>query len=433
MTVSDGQGADGQTGGYSSLVEEGRVHSAVFTDESIFEAELERIFYTYWVFLAHESEVPEPGDYCRKSIGRQSIVVTRGRDGEIRAFFNRCRHRGTAVCRYERGNAEFFRCPYHGWTYTNQGKLVGVPFPSRYGEDFEKENLGLVPVPRIDTYRGFIFVSLAADGPSLTDHLGRAAQYIDIFLQGSPAEQVALSAGASKSNFHGNWKFVGMDGYHVNFTHKAVLDLQMRRNGNPAVRRNNSDRSPNLTVDLGGGHCRLDLSLTDKVEVGKATASLIGEIPGTEAGYEYLKLMTERWGSETEAYERIRAARDVHLHVWPNLQLIGSEVRVVRPLASGYTEVFGYPSMLAGVPDEINERRLRGYEWFNSVAGFGTPDDREIFERNQVGLQNDAEPWLVVSRGLSKAETRADGVVIGNITDEVTQRTQMRQWAKAMR
>ena len=108
-------------------------------------------------------------------------------------------------------------------------------------------------------------------------------------------------------------------------------------------------------------------------------------------------------------------------------------MRVVRPLASGYTEVFGYPSMLAGVPDEINERRLRGYEWFNSVAGFGTPDDREIFERNQVGLQNDAEPWLVVSRGLSKAETRADGVVIGNITDEVTQRTQMRQWAKAMR
>src|SRR5882724_840068 len=191
--------AGGQGDGYSSLVEEGRVHSAVFTDESIFEAELERIFYTYWVFLAHESEVPEPGDYCRKSIGRHSIVVTRGADGEIRAFFNRCRHRGTAVCRYERGNADFFRCPYHGWTYTNQGKLVGVPFPSRYGADFNKENLGLAPVPRLDSYRGFIFVSLAEDGPSLTDHLGRAAGYIDMFLQGSPVEQVALSAGASKS------------------------------------------------------------------------------------------------------------------------------------------------------------------------------------------------------------------------------------------
>src|SRR5258707_306039 len=135
MTVVDGQ----ESVSYSSLIEEGRIHSAVFTDETIFEAELERIFYRYWVFLAHESEIPAPGDYARKEIGRHSIVVTRGADGEVRAFFNRCRHRGTAVCRYERGNAEFFRCPYHGWTYNNKGGLVGVPFPTRYGDEFDKE------------------------------------------------------------------------------------------------------------------------------------------------------------------------------------------------------------------------------------------------------------------------------------------------------
>ena len=427
MTVIDGREA-----GYSSLIEEGRVHSSVFTDESIFEAELERIFYRFWVYLAHESEVAEPGDYCRKSIGRHSIVVARGTDGEIRAFFNRCRHRGTTVCRYERGNAEFFRCPYHGWTYSNRGPLVGVPFPSRYGDDFDKADLGLAPVPRLESYRGFLFVSLAEDGPSLADHLGRSAEYIDMFLQASPAEEIKVSAGVSKSNFHGNWKFVGMDGYHVNFTHKSVLDLQLRRQ-NTATRGNNSDRAPNLTVDLGHGHCRLDLSVTDKVEIGKATASLIGEIPDTGAGRKYLAQMTDRWGSEAGAYERIRGSRDVHVHVWPNLQLIGSEIRVIRPLSSGYTEVFGYPAMLADVPDEINERRLRGYEWFNTVAAFGTPDDREIFERNQTGLQNDQEPWMVLSRGLGKAETRDDGLVVGNITDEVTQRSQLRQWAEAMR
>jgi phenylpropionate dioxygenase-like ring-hydroxylating dioxygenase large terminal subunit len=424
---------EGQEVGYSSLIGEGRVHSAIFTDQSIFEAELERIFYTYWVFLAHESEVPEPGDYCRKSIGRYSIVVARGTDGVVRAFFNRCRHRGTMVCRYEHGNAEFFRCPYHGWTYSNRGPLIGVPFPSRYGGDFEKEKLGLVPIARLDQYRGFYFASLADDGPGLTEHLGRAAKYIDMFLQASPTEKVELRAGASKSNFHGNWKFVGMDGYHVNFTHKTVQDLQVRRTGNAESRKSNSDRAPNLTVDLGGGHCRLDLSLTDRVEIGKATSSLIGEIPDTDAGHEYLALMVERWGSEAEAYEKIRGSRDVHLHVWPNLQLIGSEVRVIRPLSSGYTEVFGYPAMLGDVPDEINERRLRGYEWFNGVAGFGTPDDREVFERNQLGLQADKEPWMVLSRGLTQAEVQADGVVVGNITDEVTQRSQLGQWAKAMR
>ena len=428
MTVVDGQEVS-----YSSLIEEGRVHSAVFTDESIFEAELQRIFYKFWVYLAHESEVSEPGDYVRKSIGRHSIVVARGTDGEVRAFFNRCRHRGTSICRYEKGNAEFFRCPYHGWTYNNRGPLVGVPFPSRYGDDFDKGKLGLVQVPRLDTYRGFIFVSLADEGQSLIEHLGRSAEYIDKFIQASPTDKIQLSAGVSKSNFHGNWKFVGMDGYHVNFTHKTVQDLQVRKNGNADSRKNNTDRAPNLAVDLANGHCRLDLSLTDTVEIGKATLSLIGEIPNTEAGRQYVAQMVERWGSEAAAYEAIRESRDVHVHVWPNLQLIGSEVRVIRPLASGYTEVFGYPAMLAGVPDEINERRLRGYEWFNTVAAFGTPDDREIFERNQIGLQNDKEPWQVVSRGLGKAEVREDGVVVGNITDEVTQRTQLRQWAKAMR
>jgi hypothetical protein len=173
--------------------------------------------------------------------------------------------------------------------------------------------------------------------------------------------------------------------------------------------------------------------VTDRAEIGQATTALIGGIPDTEAGHQYVALMTEHWGSEAEAYARIRGSRDVHVHVWPNLQLIGSEVRVIRPLSSGYTEVFGYPSLLAGVPGEINERRLRSYEWFNGVAGFGSPDDREIFERNQTGLQSDKEPWLVLSRGLGQAEMRDDGLVVGNITDEVTQRSQLRQWAKAMR
>jgi len=417
---------------YASLIEEERVHSAVFTAEDIFEAELERIFYRYWVYLAHESEIPEAGDYCTKWIGRQQVVVCRGGDGEIRAFFNRCRHRGTTVCRYESGHAEFFRCPYHGWTYSNEGRLVGVPFPSRYGADFNKEELGLAPVPRHDQHRGFVFASLATEGPSLADHLGRAAEYIGLFADASPTGKVVLRSGASKSNFRGNWKFVGMDGYHVNFTHKTVLDLQKRRNGVAINRNSNTDRSPNRTVDLGGGHCRLDLSETDRVEVGKSTSLMLGEIPDTEGGAAYLRAMIARWGSEDAAYDKIRRARDVHLHVWPNLQLIGSEVRVIRPVSAAYTEVFGYPAMLGDVADELNERRLRAYEWFNGVAGFGSPDDREVFERNQIGLFCDQEPWLVLSRGSGFVEETSDGRVVGNITDEVTQRSQMRQWAKAM-
>lgn len=423
--------------GYSSLVREGAVHSDVFTDESIYEAELERIFYRYWVYLAHVSEVPEPGDYCTKWIGSQSIVVAHGKDGVIRAFFNRCRHRGTIVCRYDSGHAGFFRCPYHGWTYDNSGELVGVPYPSRYGPEFKKDktSLGLVPCPRLDQYRGFLFVSLADEGPSLREHLGNAADYIDLFVGASPTEKMELRAGASKTMFRGNWKFVGMDGYHVNFTHKTVLDLQQRRRGKGFARgANNSDKSPNQTWDLGRGHCRLDLSLTDRVAVGQAsTSSLAGEIPDTEGGRQYLASMVDRYGDQAKAEEVIRRARDVHIHIWPNLQLIGSQVRVIRPLSAGMTEVIGYPALLGDVPDDINERRLRAYEWFNGVAGFGSPDDTEVFERNQIGLFCNKEPWLVLTRGMSQAEEGPNGCVVGNITDEVTQRAQMRAWAEAMK
>lgn len=418
---------------YGSLVREGAVHSSVFTRESVYEDELQRIFYRFWVFLAHESEIPEPGSYCTKWVGRQPIIVCRGADGEIRAFFNRCRHRGTAVCSSDRGTTDFFRCPYHGWTYNNRGKLVGVPYPSRYGPEFERETLGLTPVPRLDAHRGFLFASLADTGPTLAEHLGRAAACIDAFVDASPTGKVRLDAGASKAAFHGNWKFVGMDGYHVNFTHKTALDLQQRKKGAEYARgADNTDKSPNESLDLGQGHCRLDLTVNDEVEVGKASSSFIaGELPDTDAGRAYFEAMVERYGTAEGAKEAIHAARDVHVHIWPNLQLIGSQVRVIRPLSAASTEVIGYPAMLADVPVEMNERRLRAYEWFNGVAGFGGPDDSEVFERNQLGLVAEREPWIVLMRGAGMEQDRS-GVVVGNITDEVPQRAQMRQWLTAM-
>ena len=420
---------------FSPLVREGGVHSAVYTDDSVFAAELERIFYRDWVYLAHESEIPEPGDYCTKWIGNQKVIVVRDSDGEVHGFFNRCRHRGTALCTLESGNAKFFQCPYHGWSYNTRGKLVGVPYPSRYGADFKKNELGLAPLPRFDAYRGFIFASLSGEAPELLAHLGRTTEYIDLFLSGSPTEQIELSAGVSKSLFRGNWKFVGMDGYHVNFVHKTVLDLEEQRfRGDDYVRgMRNSDKSPNESWDLGGGHSRLNLSLTDRVEIGRvSTTAVAGEIPDTDEGRSYFQAMIDRWGTREKAQEVINLSRDVHLHIWPNLQLIGSQVRVIRPLSAGMTEVIGYPAMLAGVPPEINEKRLRAYEWFNGVAGFGGPDDTEIFERNQIGLECDNEPWLVLTRGMSDAQSGVGGTVVGNVTDEVPQRAQLRRWLEDM-
>ncbi|MFG1926402.1 Rieske 2Fe-2S domain-containing protein [Cryptosporangium sp. NPDC048952] len=415
---------------YSALIEPDRVHSAIFTSDEIFADELERIFYKYWVYVAHESEIPEPGDYATKWIGEKQLIVSRSKDGEVGVFYNRCRHRGAAVCMEEYGNATFFRCPYHGWTYNSAGDLVGVPYPSRYAE-LDKSTLGLAQVPRIGVSSGFIFASMAEEGPTLEEHLGLAAGFLEDFVKASPTGKITLSAGTSKSVFHGNWKFVGMDGYHTNFTHKTVLDLRQRKAG-PNFQRGagNTDKSANESWDLGNGHCRLDLTGRDKIAVGVAGNTAIGAgIPDTPDGHAYMDSMVGSYGDD--AADVIRKSRDVHIHVWPNLQLIGASVRVIRPMAAGRTEVLSYPAMLDDVPESINTTRIRSFEWFSGVASFGTPDDVEVFERNQIGLQSDYIPWLVLARGLTP-EPVDDGALVGNVTDEVPQRAQMSAWLRAM-
>ena len=120
----------------------------VYRDPAIFARELERIWSTVWVYLGHESELPNHGDYLRRPIGLQPVVLVRGEHGTIRAFYNRCRHRGNLLCLRERGNAPLLRCPYHGWSYASSGALVAPTFEDGYAEPLDRDAFGLVPIPR---------------------------------------------------------------------------------------------------------------------------------------------------------------------------------------------------------------------------------------------------------------------------------------------
>src|SRR4051812_13395968 len=117
----------------SKLVQPQRVHGSLYTSPEIFAAELERIWYRTWVYIGHVSEVASPNDYVRKTVGPQDVIMTRGRDGVVRVLLNRCAHRGNLVCEAAAGNSSSFRCPYHGWTYGNDGSLIGYPFHQGYG------------------------------------------------------------------------------------------------------------------------------------------------------------------------------------------------------------------------------------------------------------------------------------------------------------
>ena len=120
-----------------------RLPVGIFNDEAVFKAEMDQIFGTCWVFLAHESEIPKAGDFVQRRIGVDPVIVTRDGNGGVNVLSNYCRHRGTQVCQTDAGNSRFFKCPYHGWTYSNSGDLVGTPHKhGAYGEHLDPKEWG---------------------------------------------------------------------------------------------------------------------------------------------------------------------------------------------------------------------------------------------------------------------------------------------------
>jgi len=171
---------------YGALIKRDRIHTSLYADPEIFQDELDKIFYRGWVYIGHVGEIPEQGDFRLKRIGRQPLIMVRDESGEVRLLLNRCRHRGATVCQTDRGNAKTFRCAYHGWTYRTSGELAGIPYQDGYGGSLRKEDFGLIQVPRVGIYRGFVFGSLSPAGITLDDHLGRAKEQIDLFTELSP-------------------------------------------------------------------------------------------------------------------------------------------------------------------------------------------------------------------------------------------------------
>jgi phenylpropionate dioxygenase-like ring-hydroxylating dioxygenase large terminal subunit len=161
---------------YKALVQDDRIHASLYTDPRIFADEMDRIFHASWVFVGHDSEVPGTGDFVTRTLGREPVIMVRGQDGGVAVLVNRCMHRGTLLCPADRGRVRTFACPYHGWTYDLAGTLLGVPDPGGYAS-FDTRAHGLARAPRVASYRGFVFASLSAAGPTLAEHLGKGSLY----------------------------------------------------------------------------------------------------------------------------------------------------------------------------------------------------------------------------------------------------------------
>jgi phenylpropionate dioxygenase-like ring-hydroxylating dioxygenase large terminal subunit len=211
-------------------VRRGLIPAHVYNDAEIFDLERERLFSRAWLFVAHESEVPTAGDYVVRRVLGDSFIVVRDEGGVIRVLFNMCLHRGMQVCRADMGNASHFRCPYHGWSYRNDGKLVGLPFHAdAYGGElgFRKDGQALLPAPAVDAYNGLVFISLDPSAPPLLDYLGDFSFYLDLYTRQSP-DGIELR-GPQRWRVRSNWKigaenFAG-DSYHTPHTHSSVVEI----------------------------------------------------------------------------------------------------------------------------------------------------------------------------------------------------------------
>ena len=160
----------------AALVEPDRVHRKAYVDPEIFDLEMERIFERLWIYIGHERQVKEHGDYYLAQVGRQPMIMVRDHNGEIHVLYNRCPHRGAQLCTARKGNAgKLFRCSYHAWTFALDGKMDSLPAASGYeGTRFDMSDpeFHMRKPPRGDNYRGCWFASLAEDGPLLEAHLG---------------------------------------------------------------------------------------------------------------------------------------------------------------------------------------------------------------------------------------------------------------------
>jgi phenylpropionate dioxygenase-like ring-hydroxylating dioxygenase large terminal subunit len=206
-------------------LDRGEIDRRIFSDPEIFELEMEQIFGRAWLFLCHESQIRETGDFFEAPMGRDNVLVVRQKDGGIKALLNTCMHRGNAVCRAEEGNTRNFMCTYHGWTYDLSGKLIGVPgLKQNYGGDLERSDHGLRAVAQVESYKGFVFATMDATAPPLEEFLGRTGRLgLDLIAEQGDMEVVP---GIQKFVIDCNWKYTVdnlFDWYHPQVTHMSAF------------------------------------------------------------------------------------------------------------------------------------------------------------------------------------------------------------------
>jgi phenylpropionate dioxygenase-like ring-hydroxylating dioxygenase large terminal subunit len=430
---------------WDELVQKDRVHRLIYTDQAVFDAEMTNIFGGTWVYLAHESQIPNANDFITGKLGLRPLIITRDSEGVVRALYNRCTHRGTTLCRWNKGNARSFQCPYHGWNFLNSGKLRGVPWPDGYAEKMVHDpKYNLAQVPRVESYRGFIFGTLNVGAPSLTTHLGPIKKPIDEWLDRNPGGKVTVCE-ANRFKYKGNWKLAydnSGDGYHVIYSHQSLLETENRFKDEDTAKgmsyyKREPDEQPMYIQYMGNGHHFKDKRPNLEKRPGSLWA-IESLHPGMEHVAEKLRM---KFGERAESLLDLAGSEPVNINVFPNLSLLGNHIQVFQPVSLEETDAIWYGTKIDDVDgtigedalNDINAIRMRTQEGF---PNFGEVDDITNFEQIQRGLRCIEDEWIYMHRGLGipgRIKTLDDGTIKGPATDELFMREYIREWKRLMK
>nr|AAD12763.1 ethylbenzene dioxygenase large subunit [Pseudomonas fluorescens] len=375
--------------------EKGLLDPRIFSDQDLYEIELERVFARSWLLLGHEGHIPKAGDYLTTYMGEDPVIVVRQKDRSIKVFLNQCRHRGMRIERSDFGNAKSFTCTYHGWAYDTAGNLVNVPYEKEAFCDkkegdcgFDKADWGPLQA-RVDTYKGLIFANWDTEAPDLKTYLSDATPYMDVMLDRTEAVTQVIT-GMQKTVIPCNWKFAAeqfcSDMYHAGtMAHlSGVLSSLPPEMDLSQVKLPSSGNQ--FRAKWGGhgtGWFNDDFALLQAI-MGPKVVDYWTKGPAAERA-------KERLGKVLPA-DRMVAQ---HMTIFPTCSFLPgiNTVRTWHPRGPNEIEVLSFIVVDADAPEDIKEEYRR----------------KNIFTFNQGGTyeQDDGENWVEVQRGLRGYKARS--------------------------
>jgi len=358
-------------------IKAGKISREIFVNEEIYQQEQEQVFARSWLFVGHDSQIPKPGDYFISCMGEESVILCRDREGQIHVFLNSCRHRGMKVCRYDEGNTPVFTCPYHGWSYATDGKLVGVPFyKDAYHEKLDKSKWGLVEVAQMENYKGTVWATWDPSAPPFLEYLGDFRLFLDLSLDAWDGSEggTEVIGGIQKWLMPCNWKFPAEnfsgDSYH-NISHRSVDMVGIGPSG--TGRRDMLER-----VEAR----RLHVSFPER---GHQTGLYV--LPregGTAPSYADSPIVSEYFQQREEERRRRKGewgrVTGSPGEIFPNTALHPRQPRTIavwHPRGAHQTEVWRWYLVDADAPQEVKDYLRSYYIRYSGPGGLTEQDDME--------------------------------------------------------